>query len=89
MVREHCINDFKASMEYEEEVVNVIATTFVQGFNDCKAHVKRMVPKLDIGRLLSDNSNDKVGAFSLDKEYILIHLVFAFSSTKVSFLLKY
>ena len=55
--------EYKASKAFRGELLEFFVAGFVQGFEDCKAQLKQMVPKLDLRRLQPRNSDGEVGYF--------------------------
>ena len=68
------IEEFKASMDFEDELIETSLAAFIQNFKDCKACLKRMVSKLDLRCLHLDNSDKEIGAFSSYQDLIFIFL---------------
>ena len=62
------IIDFKKSQDFTEAITKGSTKAYQLGFEDCKACLKHVVPKLDLRHLCPDNNDDSIRAFSLDKD---------------------
>ena len=62
-----CIEEYKTSMDFDEELVEASSTGFIQDIEDCKAHLKKMVMKLAVRHLHLDNSDEEVRVFFSDE----------------------
>ena len=50
-------------MDFEDEHVEASSTGLIMDFEDCKAHIKKMVLKLDPRHFCPDNSDEEVEYF--------------------------
>ncbi|EHA8590447.1 putative Adenylate kinase 4 [Cocos nucifera] len=67
-VRYWCIEEYKALVNFKEEIVETSSAAFIQGFEDYKTCLKLMVSKLDLRHLHLENSDKEVGVFSSDED---------------------
>ncbi|KAG1327925.1 hypothetical protein COCNU_01G018590 [Cocos nucifera] len=62
------IEEYKASMEFEDEVVEGSSVAYIYGFNVCKTCLNRMPPKLDLSCLNLENNDDESGGYLSDQD---------------------
>nr|XP_010907206.1 exocyst complex component SEC15B-like [Elaeis guineensis] len=83
----HCIEKYKASANFKEELVNASTAAFIQAFNSCKPRLRRMVPKLDLRHLCPGNSDEESTAnplLSSINAYLEAHAVAGNLSTALT-----
>ncbi|KAG1360569.1 hypothetical protein COCNU_09G000320 [Cocos nucifera] len=62
------IKEYKALAKFESEDAKASLVAYPYGFHASKARLHRMAPKLDLSHLHVENSEDEVGAFSLNED---------------------
>ena len=79
-IRFECIEEYKASIDFKDKLVEASLIGFIQGFKDCKECMKKMVSKLDLRCLRPSNNDKEVGRIFFRRRLGLHLFVFAFGA---------
>ena len=67
VVQECCIVEFQNFMTFRRKILDVTAATFIQGFDDCKVHLQKIISYLKLHGIQADSTDEEVET-SMDED---------------------